>query len=485
MQIKRYEAKNMTAALRMIKGELGPEAVILSARSIRKGKGIFGSLKYAGVEVTAAIDKQLPDSHNETSSRVTASGARSALQPIRQETESMTIPERQSAVSAYQPQRPNYTKRYIDKNRVEPRNNRVISSIYQRILAQEVDRGIASELVDEIRRIPGLEDQLDPGSLKTHLAAILEEMGVWTTRSALIQERPNILAFVGSTGVGKTTTLAKLAALQATRHNKRVALVSVDNYGIAANEQLKTYARIIGLPLETALNAADLSRAIKRFAQTDLILIDTPGGSPSDPEQILELKSLLAGIPNIQTHLVMCAATKENDLIATTEAFKGIGVQRLVFTKIDESRTFGNIVDVLIRTGLPLSFLSCGRRVPDDIEAGTVQKLVDLLLGVKNDDRLASAEASDANVNRAAAYSGRATKPIQFVANKNSDVYHCMDCKWSARIKAENIIQFNSTSEAAAQNFLPCRSCKPDRRKLGAASEGIKPELSRSHYRQS
>ena len=122
--------------------------------------------------------------------------------------------------------------------------------------------------------------------------------------------------------------------------------------------------------------------------------------------------------------------------------------------------------------------------MPDDIEAGTVQKLVDLLLGLKDNDRLPSAEAPDANVSRAAADSGRTTKPIQFVANKNSDVYHCTDCKWSARIKAENIIQFNSTSEAAAQNFLPCRSCRPDRRKLGAVAVGTKPKLNLSRYIQ-
>ena len=154
--------------------------------------------------------------------------------------------------------------------------------------------------------------------------------------------------------------------MQATRHHKRVALISVDNYGIAANKQLKTYARIIGLPMETAFNAAELSRAVKSFAQMDLIMIDTPGIGPSDPERISDLKALLAEIPNIQTHLVVCAATKENDLIETAEAFKGIGVQRLVVTKIDESRTFGNIVDVLIRTGLPMSYLSCGRRAFPD-----------------------------------------------------------------------------------------------------------------------
>ncbi len=480
MQIKRYEAKNMTTALRMIKGDLGPEAVILSARSIRKGRGFFGSLKYAGVEVTAAIDKQSPDSHNET-----AAGAKMspAIAPkIPPGIEHGTAQEIQSPSPGYPAPNPNYPKSYLAKNKVDSRTNRALSSLYQQILAQEVDRGVASELIDEIRRIPAIEELLADGSLKTHLVSILEEMGVRTVRNAFGPEKPNIMAFIGTAGVGKTTTLAKLAALQTTRYKTRVALITLDNYGIAANEQLKKYARIIGIPLETALNATELNRAIEKNSPADLILIDTPGINPSDQNQILELKSLLAEMPNLQTHLVMSAVTKENDLMATAENFKGIGDQRLVFTKIDESGTFGNVVNVLIRTGLPLSFLSCGRKVPDDIEAGTVQKLVDLIFKFKNAGRSPSIKALDANIDRTAAVYGRTNKRVYYVANKNSDVYHCTDCKWSARIKADNIIQFNSTGEAEAQNFLPCRSCKPDRRKRGETADVMANRLNLSSY---
>jgi flagellar biosynthesis protein FlhF len=483
MQIKKYEAKNMTTALRMIKGDLGPEAVILSARSIRKGRGFFGSLKYAGVEVTAAIDKQLPGSQNEAAAGVKA--IRDMSQKIPPGIEPRTTREIQSTSPVYPASNTNYPKSYFVRNKVQSRTNRALSSLYQQILAQEVDRGVVSELIDEIRGIPAIEELLVDGSLKTHLVSILEEMGVRTVRNAFGPEKPNIMVLIGTTGVGKTTTLAKLAALQTTRYKKRVALITLDNYGIAANEPLKKYARIIGIPLETALNATELNRAIEKNSQADLILIDTPGINPSDQSQILELKSLLADISNLQTHLVMSAATKENDLLATAETFKNIGVQRLVFTKIDESGTFGNIVNVLIRTGLPLSFLSRGRKVPDDIEAGSVQKLVDLIFKFQDDRRPPSIKASDTNVNRSAAAYGRRNKPVYYVANKNSDVYHCTDCKWSARIKADNIIQFNSTGEAEAQNFLPCRSCKPDRRKRSEAADVManRPNLSRYTHR--
>jgi len=482
MQIKRYEAKNMTLALRMIKGELGPEAVILSARSIRKGKGLFGSLKYAGVEVTAAIDTQLPGSHNEIAGDSKA--GRDISQKISSAIEYKALHESQDAPPASPGPSSNYPPSRLNQNRVESRNNRAISSLYQLVLAQDVDRGIASELIDDIRRIPDLEDLLANGDLKPHLVSILEEMGVWSIRNAFGQATQNIIALMGATGVGKTTTLAKMAAIQTTRHKKRVALITIDNFGVAANEQLKKYARILGLPLETAFNAAELNQALKKFSHADIILIDTPGIKPADQNQILELKGLLDKIPKLQTHLVMSAATKENDLIAIVAALKRIGEQRLVFTKIDESSTFGNMVNVLIRSGLPLSFLSSGRKVPDDIEAGSVRKLVDLMFNFKEAGRSSLADASDMNSIKRSEVYGPKNKPANFVANKNSDVYHCTDCKWSARIKTDNIIRFNSTGEAEAQNFLPCRSCRPDRCKQGRTGDLTTSRLNLSNYTQ-
>ena len=220
MQIKRYEAKNMTTALRMIKGELGPEAVILSARSIRKGKGFFGSMKYAGVEVTAATDQQRPDSNDEIAAGVQSPRKISRNHPMG--VEHRTVQGTQSPAAVHPAHNSNYAKSYLPKNKVESRNNRALSSLYQQILSQEVDRGIASELIDEIRRIPASEDLLTNGSLKTHLVSILEEMGVWTVRNAFLQEKPNIIALIGTTGVGKTTTLAKLAVLQTARPKQRV-----------------------------------------------------------------------------------------------------------------------------------------------------------------------------------------------------------------------------------------------------------------------
>jgi flagellar biosynthesis protein FlhF len=290
-------------------------------------------------------------------------------------------------------------------------------------------------------------------------------MGVWADRNAFVSDKPQLVALIGATGVGKTTTIAKLAARQANRRGKQVAVITIDNYGIAANEQLKSYTRIIGIPLETAVNPAELNQAIKKHKQKDLIFIDTPGINPNNQTQIRELESYFAKLPDLQKHLVVSVATKEKDLRKILQAFQEVGVQRLLFSKVDESKTYGNMLNALIRSNIPLSFLSCGRRVPDDIEAGSIQKLVDLIFRVKTLDRNAPTESSKLKDSRPSEVQASNGMRTYFVANKNSDIYHQTDCKWSDKIKPENIIQFASNREAEARNFLPCRSCNPDRSK--------------------
>jgi len=469
MQIKRFEAKNMTSALRLIKAELGPDAVILSARSLRKGKGFFGSMKYAGVEVTAASDTR------ETRLKSgNAGGMQTANQklPNRQSTKGNQALEWDSHSPAALPA---YGRSYPQKqhpaSKVESSNHRTFSMLYQQMLAQGVDRHLASEIIDEIKRIPASQDLVASGELNAHLKSILEDMGAWADRNAFVNGKPHLVAFIGTTGVGKTTTIAKLAARQANRRQKQVAVITIDNYGIAANEQLKSYTRIIGIPLETAVNPAELNRAIKKHQQKDLIFIDTPGINPNNPTQIRELESYFTKQPELQKHLVVSVATKEKDLRKILQAFQEVGVQRLLFSKVDESKTYGNMLNALIRSNIPLSFLSCGRRVPDDIEAGSIQKLVDMIFRVKKLARNPATESSELNKRRPSDVQESNNNRSYFVANKNSDVYHHTDCKWSDRIKPENIIQFASNREAEARNFLPCRSCNPDRLKSDRNAE--------------
>ena len=461
MQIKRFEAKNMTTALRMIKGELGPEAIILSARSLRKGKGFFGSMKYAGVEVTAAIDTRENQTKTGKSSGTEAADSKYLSSPPNPDSQ---IPERdRKSLTAHPTYRRTYQKKYRPNNKVDSTNHRAFSFLYQQMLAQGVDRQAASEIIDEVKRIPVSQALVTNGDLIGHLKSILKDMGVRADRNAFVNDKPHIVALIGTTGAGKTTTIAKLAAMQTNRHKKRVAIISIDNYGIAANEQLKRYARIIGIPLTTAVNRVELKLAIKKHKQQDLIFIDTPGLNPNNQSQIQELKAYFTNLPDLQIHLVVSVATKEKDLREISQTFQEVGVQRLLFTKIDESKTYGNMFNALIRTHIPLSFLSCGRRVPDDIETGSIPKLVDLIFQIKNLDRNLLAQPSKPKTNSSIEVPEPNIDRPHFVANKNSDIYHNTDCKWSDKIKPGNMIQFSSTREAETRNFLPCRSCNPDR----------------------
>ncbi len=479
MQIKRFEAKNMTTALRMVKEELGPEAVILSARSLRKGKGLFGSLKYAGVEVAAAIDNYWPGIKN--SRILPGPDAQRRLNKRRIEESGPTGRREGVKRSKHLSASQNSKSRYGPGNKFSSGNNsRVLSSLYQQILLQEVDRGIASELIEEIKRIPAAEEILTNGNIHSHLGFLLEEMGAAVSSNPFGNGKPAILAFVGATGVGKTTTIAKLAARQVNQGNKSVGLVTIDNYSIAAIQQLENYAQIIGIPLETAANAGELKKAIKRFKDKEVILIDTPGLNPRDRVQIQELQACLTGISGLKTQLVMSATTKEKDCIALSEVFKDVGIHQIVLTKTDESSTFGNIVNVLLRTNLPLSFLCCGRRVPDDIEAASIQRLVELLFGSPSQRENRRTGTADSNENRTSNREDKSAELNYLVANKNSDVYHLTDCKWAKKIKPVNIIKFSDTQEAEAHNFLPCRSCNPDQDQLRPRSE-LDPEMMQYH----
>ena len=416
MQIKRFEAKNMTTALRLIKDELGPDAVILSARSLRKGNGLFGSMKYAGVEVTAAIDNQRFPMRR--ANFVDRKGTYPNWERNRSQYAYRVQKKESSQASSYPTQIQIDRKRHKSENRIDPGgNHNGPSSLYQLILAQEVDRSIASELIEEIKHLPGLPENLAEQDLKTHFITNLEEMGVVVDRQVFAAGNPRIVAFVGSAGVGKTTTIAKLAALQSKRYKKRVGLITIDNYGITAIEQLKTYAQIIGVPLETAANVVELKQSIKKFRDKEIIMIDTPGINPHNQKLIHGLKLYFSKIPGLQTHLVMSATTKEKDLMAVTKAFKGLNVHRLLFTKIDESSTYGNMINLLVRTNIPLSFLCYGRKVPDDIEVGTTEKLVDLLFKPQSDNNRPPKASSHAQGPEAANHGILPAVKSYFVAN--------------------------------------------------------------------
>ena len=187
-------------------------------------------------------------------------------------------------------------------------------------------------------------------------------------------------AFVGPTGVGKTTTIAKLSAELNLKQKKKVGIVSVDSYRIGAVDQLKTYASIMGLPCLSAFSKEDLSNALDKFADKDVILIDTAGQSHRDMGRLEELRELLGGAFSIDPHLVLSTATKPEDMAAAAKNFSVLKPSSYVFTKVDETGSRGGLIDQMLNLKLPVSFITNGQRVPEDIFMPTRQRLLKLVL---------------------------------------------------------------------------------------------------------
>lgn len=189
-----------------------------------------------------------------------------------------------------------------------------------------------------------------------------------------------VLAFVGPTGVGKTTTIAKLAARAHLLERRSVRLVTVDTYRIAGAEQLKVYARILGVPCDVATTPAELSEVVHAAEPGELLFLDTPGRSPQNRPQLLELRNLLDAVERHETYLLVSGTTRNIDLWEVMRGFHPLHPNRLIFTKLDEATTFGNIVNFTYRQRLPLAYFTTGQIVPDDIESVSPEGLARLLL---------------------------------------------------------------------------------------------------------
>jgi flagellar biosynthesis protein FlhF len=190
-----------------------------------------------------------------------------------------------------------------------------------------------------------------------------------------------VIALVGPTGVGKTTTIAKLAAFGALQAKAGVALITLDTYRIAAVEQLKTYAKIMEIPLHVALNVNELRQAIQFHQDKGLILIDSAGHGQHDEQGMENLRDMLGGQNDIETHLVLSATTKSSDLTDIVARFEALSPKYLVFTKLDETSSYGSLFNQIVRTKKPVSFLTMGQNVPEDFEFATKDLLAGLFLG--------------------------------------------------------------------------------------------------------
>jgi flagellar biosynthesis protein FlhF len=267
----------------------------------------------------------------------------------------------------------------IPRRLPEPQSGEPLARLLAELLQAEVDEESARELVERVRVRSAPDDLDDFARLKVRLARLVERE-IACAGPIRPSNSQRVVAFVGPTGVGKTTTIAKLAADFHLRENKRVGLVTVDTYRVAAVDQLRTYAEIIDLPMEVVANGRDMRTALAKLSDMDLILMDTAGHSPADEGKLQELRNMLQDSQAHEVHLVVSGAASISSLEFAISRFTAVGATRLVVTKLDETTGWGHVWPILRGGKLPLSYMTHGQKVPDDIAPADARQLARQLL---------------------------------------------------------------------------------------------------------
>ena len=350
-----YRAPTITEAVDKVKRELGRDAIILQTRRFRKG-GLLGFLGGQPMwEVQAASNLNIP--------QIPISGEyvseQSSMAPLgsHQDTPMNKVHwvGTEPLVSGYQTAACNATG--------------VLAKLREHLLAQDVEAPLVSNIMDELLANLPNKELSDETHLRTRLADLIaKRMGVIdpaesTTRAA----RTRVITLIGPTGVGKTTTIAKMAANYKLRSNKKVGLITIDTYRIAAVDQLRTYAEIMDIPVQAVFSPGELHNAVQRMSEMDVILVDTVGRSQNDRVRLNDLAKFITVSGSDEVHLTISIATNPRVARNTADHFKPLGVNRIIITKLDEAETFGMMLNVVAATDAAISYVTTGQDVPDDI----------------------------------------------------------------------------------------------------------------------
>ncbi len=394
MRIKRYEAPTIQEALMKVKKDLGPEAVILYTKTFRKG-GVLGLFGKPMAEITAGVDLNLLDDVAKRKNAAISAPSVVDRVEIPMVKPTLVAAPAVAAVAPLGSLDPARAKVKALQRELNEMKTSSVASALREMISPEMG-GVLSDGFAKIRKKLSkqeVEDFLSQKMIKGMITEKIDpdkpdEVFAWVNRfvaGAMKVAQPTpaanyqkVIAFVGPTGVGKTTTLAKLAARFSLIERKKVAMVTADTYRIAATEQLKTYGRIMGIPVEVADSADEIVNVLTKYKNCDLVLVDTAGRSPSSDEQLDELKHFIARSQADEIHLVLSATTKYFDMIRIIERFgSAVPINRMIFTKLDETRSYGAFLNLMNNFQIPLSYYSVGQNVPDDLEIPEVHSLAE------------------------------------------------------------------------------------------------------------
>jgi len=391
--IRRYEAENMATALKKIRADMGPNAFVLSTRKIKK-RDSAGRMKIM-MEVSAATDLVEIESKDGGSTRHSRgqsehheiSTLKQQIDQIKQELSEMKVREEPDSMKSLRDD--------VSEIRglVELATDQwaettvkgcgpVLSALFKRLHHADIDRRLAAGIIGMTSR--ELTDS-SIGNEKDAFKVLMDVMRRQLKTAGpidLLSSGPKVVILVGPTGVGKTTTLAKIAAHYSMLRRKKVGLLTIDTFRIGAVEQLGTYANILELPLKVANTPRQMRSYVNEYRDMDLVLVDTGGRSHKDRAKMAELLSFVGDRDDMyyEVYLLLSAATKNRDLIEITREFGKMAIDNLVFTKLDECNSFGGLFNEVVWTQKPLSYLTTGQNVPEDIEVAEPRRIVELIL---------------------------------------------------------------------------------------------------------
>lgn len=397
MIIKKFQANTETEAIMLAKEDMGKDAIVMNIKTISP-KGIYKLFRKSTVEVTAAVDEP-SISINEKREEKKALKLNPNIIYDNDETVS-TIPDIAQTISytsndtsAIEKKLNNLQElleKQLNEKRIEETNKAkeedqqnlgCIQLIYNQLIRNEVDEKYVNQIISEIEGKFNKDSTLD-----NILSSVYQKIILKLGQPKIIQledHKQKLVFFIGPTGVGKTTTIAKIASNLKLNQKAKIAMLTSDTYRIAAVEQLRTYANILGIPMKVVYSDSEIEEAIVDFKDYDVILIDTAGRSHKNKEQCDDLERLINSVNEDirETYLVLSSTTKYKDLIRITENYSKITNYRLIFTKLDETISVGNILNIRMLTNADLSYITWGQNVPDDIGKIDTQNTAKQLLG--------------------------------------------------------------------------------------------------------
>ncbi len=420
MTIKKFQGRTEEEATARAREEFGAQTVIMNVKEI-KPKGILRSFKASTFEVTAAVEESeqpaakvpAPAPLPPLSGNINMAADEPISIPKPEPVKEMFASVENTWASSMPPKAPEEKKKEnalennleekleslqsllekklapqqpeeLPKEAPVDENFKFIKMIYSILLDNEVDEKYVNQIMDEVEKV-----MKGGASVDLILSSIYQKMILKFGQPQLIEladAKPKVVFFIGPTGVGKTTTIAKIASQFKLDRGKKVALFTADTYRIAAAEQLRTYANILDTPLDIVYSSEELNEELHKSEEYDLVLVDTAGFSHKNEEQRNETKELIDQIPGEyqkEVYLVLSATTKYRDLLDIADIYRKNFQFKLIFTKLDETSCFGNILNMKLYTGADLSYSTYGQNVPEDIEIFDTQKIVKLLLGGK------------------------------------------------------------------------------------------------------